>query len=139
MSIFHLYAAYFGQGESYLHNTVHVALVMVMCFILKPVGRASWKDPLNIWFGVDLLSIGLGIAVQVYIGWDIDEYIQRQGFYETPDMAVGIVMMLLVMDATRRAVILTRVVAYRLNRAVSVGPAHDNMLNRFIDGHMTTV
>ena len=25
--------------------------------------------------------------------------------------------------------ILTRVVAYRLNRAISVGPAHDNMLN----------
>ena len=41
-SIFHLYAAYFGQGESYLPNTVHVALVMVMCFILKPVARASW-------------------------------------------------------------------------------------------------
>ena len=35
--------------------------------------------------------------------------------------------------------ILTRVVAYRRNRAVSVRPANDNMLNRFIDRHMTAV
>jgi len=40
-SLFHLYAAYFGQGESYLHNTIHVALVMVLCFILKPLGRST--------------------------------------------------------------------------------------------------
>lgn len=103
-SLFHLYAAYFGQGESYLHNTVHVSLVMVLCFILKPLGRKSWKEPLNGWFLVDLLCIGLVIAIQVYICWDLDEYIQRRGFYETRDMAVGVVMMLLVMEATRRAV-----------------------------------
>ena len=66
--LFHLYAAYFGQGESYLHNTIHVALVMVLCFILKPLGRSTWKDPLNGWFLVDLLCIGLVIAVQVYTG-----------------------------------------------------------------------
>ena len=103
-SLFHLYAAYFGQGGSYLHNTIHVALVLVLCFILKPLGRSSWKDPLNGWFLVDLLCIGLVIAIQVYICWDLDAYIQRRGFYEAPDMAVGVVMMLLVMEATRRAV-----------------------------------
>ena len=103
-SLFHLYAAYFGQGESYLHNTVHVSLVMVLCFILKPLGRKSWKEPLNGWFLVDLVCIGLVIAIQVYICWDLDEYIQRRGFYEARDMAVGVVMMLLVMEATRRAV-----------------------------------
>lgn len=103
-SIFHLYAAYFGQGESYLHNVVHVSLTMVLCFILKPLGRESWKDPLNGWFFIDLLCIGLVIAIQVYISWDIDEYILRRGFYETQDMAVGVVMMLLVLETTRRAV-----------------------------------
>ena len=35
--------------------------------------------------------------------------------------------------------ILTRVVAYRSNRAVSVGPVHDNVLDRFIDRYMTAV
>jgi TRAP-type uncharacterized transport system fused permease subunit len=35
---------------------------------------------------------------------DIDEYIQRRGFYEPQDMAVGVVMILLVMETTRRAV-----------------------------------
>ena len=35
--------------------------------------------------------------------------------------------------------ILTRVVAYRLNRAISISPANDNMLNRFIDRHMAAI
>ena len=103
-SLFHLYAAYFGQGESYLHNTIHVSLVMVLCVLLKPAGRKSWKESLNSWFFVDLFVIGLIIAIQVYMCWDIDEYIQRRGFYEPQDMAVGVVMILLVMETTRRAV-----------------------------------
>ena len=103
-SLFHLYAAYFGQGESYLHNTIHVSLVMVLCILLKPAGRKSWKESLNSWFLVDLFIIGLIIAIQVYMCWDIDAYIQRRGFYEPQDMAIGFVMILLVMETTRRAV-----------------------------------
>src|SRR5688572_12847365 len=62
--IFHLHAAYFGQGESYLHNTTHVSFVMVLAFLLRPTGRSSWKEPLNAWFSVDVILIGLVIAVQ---------------------------------------------------------------------------
>lgn len=103
-SLFHLYAAYFGQGESYLHNTMHVSLVMILCVLLKPAGRKSWKEPLNKWFVADLTVIALIVAVQTYICWDIDDYIQRRGFYEPMDMAVGALMIVLVLETTRRAV-----------------------------------
>ena len=35
-SIFHLYAAYFGQAQSYLHRTMHVTFMVVLCILLKP-------------------------------------------------------------------------------------------------------
>ena len=103
-SVFHLYAAYFGQAQSYLHRTMHVTLMIVICILLRPAGRKSWKEPVNRWLAYDFLCIALTIAVQVYICWDVFAFIERRGLADPADMAVGVVMIFLVMDATRRAI-----------------------------------
>ena len=103
-SVFHLYAAYFGQAQSYLHRTMHVTLMIVICILLRPAGRKSWKEPVNRWLAYDFLCIALTIAVQVYICWDVFAFINRRGLADPVDMAVGVVMIFLVMDATRRAI-----------------------------------
>ncbi len=103
-SVFHLYAAYFGQAQSYLHRTMHVTLMIVICILLRPAGRKSWKEPVNRWLAYDILCIALTIAVQVYICWDVFAFINRRGLADPVDMAVGVVMIFLVMDATRRAI-----------------------------------
>ena len=103
-SVFHLYAAYFGQAQSYLHRTMHVTLMIVICILLRPAGRKSWKEPVNRWLAYDFLCIALTIAVQVYICWDVFAFIERRGLADPIDMAVGVVMIFLVMDATRRAI-----------------------------------
>ena len=103
-SVFHLYAAYFGQAQSYLHRTMHVTLMIVLCILLKPAGRKSWKDPINAWLGYDISCIALTIGVQAYICWDVFAFINRRGLADPVDLAVGVVMILLVMDATRRAI-----------------------------------
>ncbi len=103
-SVFHLYAAYFGQAQSYLHRTMHVTLMIVICILLRPAGRKSWKEPVNRWLAYDFLCIALTIAVQVYICWDVFAFIERRGLADPVDMAVGVVMIFLVMDATRRAI-----------------------------------
>ncbi len=103
-SVFHLYAAYFGQAQSYLHRTMHVTLMIVICILLRPAGRKSWKEPVNRWLAYDILCIALTIAVQVYICWDVFAFIERRGLADPADMAVGVVMIFLVMDATRRAI-----------------------------------
>ena len=56
-SIFHLYAAYFGQAQSYLHRTMHVTLMIVLCVLLKPAGRKSWKEPINVWLAMTLPAL----------------------------------------------------------------------------------
>ena len=103
-SVFHLYAAYFGQAQSYLHRTMHVTLMIVICILLRPAGRKSWKEPVNRWLAYDFLCIALTIAVQVYICWDVFAFINRRGLADPVDMAVGVVMIFLVMDATRRVI-----------------------------------
>ena len=103
-SIFHLYAAYFGQAQSYLHRTMHVTFMIVLCILLKPAGRDSWKDPINRWLSYDVLCIALTIGVQAYICWDPLAFINRRGIADPVDLGVGVVMILLVMDATRRVI-----------------------------------
>ena len=103
-SVFHLYAAYFGQAQSYLHRTMHVTLMIVICILLRPAGRKSWKEPVNRWLAYDFLCIALTIGVQVYICWDVFAFINRRGLADPVDMAVGVVMIFLVMDATRRVI-----------------------------------
>lgn len=119
-SMFHLYAAYFGQGQSYLHNTMHVSLVTILCFLLKPMGRKSWNERPNRWFAADLLLILLVIAVQVFIMWDVDEFMMRRGMTEPLDLLVGVVMILLVMEASRRILgwIMAGLVAFFILQAV---------------------
>ena len=103
-SVFHLYAAYFGQAQSYLHRTMHVTLMIVICILLKPAGRKSWKEPINAWLGYDIACIAMTIGVQAYICWDVFAFINRRGLADPVDMAVGVAMIFLVMDATRRVI-----------------------------------
>lgn len=101
-SIFHLYAAYFGQAQSYLHLTIHVTMMVVLCFLLYPTGRDSWKQPINRWVIYDVTLIGLTVAIQGYILWEPLELIGRRGSPNTVDLMAGATMILLIMEATRR-------------------------------------
>ncbi|HAD86417.1 MAG TPA: C4-dicarboxylate ABC transporter [Rhodospirillaceae bacterium] len=103
-SAFHLHAAYFGQAQSYLHRTMHVTFMVVLCILLKPAGRKSWKDPINAWFAYDLFCIATTLAVQAYICWDVIEFINRRGTADPMDLTVGVAMILLIMEATRRVI-----------------------------------
>ncbi len=104
LSIYHLFVAYAGSLEAHAFRSTHLAFVMVLCFLLRPLGRSDWKAPKNIWFGVDLLFVGLTIAIQVYTLWDLDAFIFRRGDLNTLDLWAGTILILLLLEATRRTV-----------------------------------
>ena len=104
LSIYHLYVAYAGSLEAHAFRSTHLAFVMVLCFLLRPLGRGSWKAPRNAWFGVDLLCVGLTIAVQVYTLWDLDAFILRRGDLSDIDIWAGTIMLILLLEVTRRVV-----------------------------------
>jgi TRAP transporter 4TM/12TM fusion protein len=104
LSIYHLYVAYAGSLEAHAFRSTHLAFILVLCFLLRPLGRKEWTDPKNAWFLLDLLFVGLIIAIQVYTLWDLDAFIFRRGDLSQMDLYAGTAMLILLMEATRRTV-----------------------------------
>jgi TRAP transporter 4TM/12TM fusion protein len=104
LSIYHLYVAYAGSLEAHAFRSTHLAFVMVLCFLLRPLGRSEWTAPKNAWFGLDLLFIFLTIAIQVYTLWDLEAFIFRRGDLNTLDLWAGGILLILLLEATRRTV-----------------------------------
>jgi len=104
LSVYHLFVAYAGSLEAHAFRSTHLAFVLVLCFLLSPLGRKSWTDPRNGWFAIDLLLILLTIAVQVYTLWDLEAFIFRRGDLSDLDLVAGTIMLFVLLEATRRAV-----------------------------------
>jgi TRAP transporter 4TM/12TM fusion protein len=104
LSVYHLFVAYAGSLEAHAFRSTHLAFVMILCFLLRPLGRNKWTDPKNGWFAIDLLCALLTLAVQIYTLWDLDAFIFRRGDLSQMDIYVGTVMLILLLEATRRAV-----------------------------------
>jgi TRAP transporter 4TM/12TM fusion protein len=104
LTIYHLFVAYAGSLEAHAFRSTHLAFIMVLCFLLRPLGRGSWTEPKNAWFAVDLLCVGLTIAIQVYTLWDLDAFIFRRGDLSTTDLWAGTILIILLLEATRRTV-----------------------------------
>ena len=104
LSIYHMFVAYAGSLEAHAFRSTHLAFVMVLCFLLRPLGREKWTDPKNGWFALDMVFVLLVIAVQVYTLWDLDAFIFRRGDLSDLDIYAGTALLLLLLEATRRAV-----------------------------------
>jgi TRAP transporter 4TM/12TM fusion protein len=104
LSLYHLYVAYAGALEAHSFRSTHLAFIMVLCFLLRPLGRRKWTDPVNGWFAVDLLFIALVVTIQVYVIWDIEKFILRQGDLNEWDYWFGTIFIFLLLEATRRTV-----------------------------------
>ena len=104
LSVYHMFVAYAGSLEAHAFRSTHLSFVMVLCFMLRPLGRTSWRSPKNAWFGVDMLLVFLVMSVQVYTLWDLDAFIQRRGDLTDMDIWAGTVFLILLLEATRRAV-----------------------------------
>ncbi|NWG02278.1 MAG: TRAP transporter fused permease subunit [Syntrophaceae bacterium] len=97
MSLIHLYAA-IGVIMTQVLRGIHVMFVLFLSFIVFP----SFKRFKNriIWY--DFLLALLGIAVIVYMLIDFDEFIYRSVVPNFWDKFFGVILILLVLEATRR-------------------------------------
>ena len=97
MSLFHLYAAV-GIIMTQVLRGIHVMFVLFLSFLVFP----SFKRFKNriVWY--DYVLAFLGIAVIVYMLADFDQFIYRSVIPNLWDKIFGIMLILLVMEATRR-------------------------------------
>ncbi len=115
LAIFHLYVAAFGTPEGRSFRSVHLTVMLTLAIFMFPLFRKSIRDPLVIagdpknalriaGFGIDLALVALILFVEVYTLWDIEAFQLRLGDKDPTDLFLGAILILLVFEATRRAV-----------------------------------
>ncbi|KYG59140.1 TRAP transporter permease [Planococcus maritimus] len=101
-SLFQLYTAIFGQYTAYIQRSVHLGFALSLIFILFPMRRRKGERHKVAWYDyiLALLSIGIGAY------WPImyDDLVFRIGRVTELDLIVGILAVILTLEATRRAV-----------------------------------
>jgi TRAP transporter 4TM/12TM fusion protein len=104
LSLYHLFTGYAGPVESHSFRSTHLAFIMILAFFFRPLGRNSWKDTIRWTFYVDMALILLIIAIQMYTLYDIEEFIWRRGDLTKWDLWAGTILIILLLEATRRVV-----------------------------------
>ncbi len=104
LSFFHLFIAFSGSIEAHTFRSTHLSIILVLAFLLRPLGRKSWRSPLNAWFTVDAVIILLVIFIQIYTLYDLESFIFRRGDLTDWDIRLGTVFILILLEATRRTV-----------------------------------
>jgi TRAP transporter 4TM/12TM fusion protein len=97
MSLVHLYAAV-GVVMTQVLRGIHVMFVLFLSFLVFP----SFKRFKNRILWYDFVLAGLGIAVILYMLIDFDDFIYRSVVPNVWDKLFGTILILLVLEATRR-------------------------------------
>lgn len=97
MSLFHLYAAYSIVPTQELRY-VHVAFTLVLSFLLFPLA-ARYRNRLQWW---DVLAGVLAVGIIAYALWGGDDFTDRATMPDRWDEIVGIIFIVLILEATRR-------------------------------------
>lgn len=98
VSLFHIYAAY-DIVPAYILRPVHVACVLFLVFLLFPT-TTRMRDRIRWW---DWAMAFASLAVIAYILMQGEEFGDRAIMPEPMDVVVGIVLIALLLEGTRRA------------------------------------
>ncbi len=100
-SIFQLYTAIYGVLDAQLQRSIHLGFGLALIYLLYPTCKSWARDKLH---PLDLVLAILGAAAPAYILLSYHELVLRAGAINSTDMAVGVLGVLLVIEATRRVV-----------------------------------
>src|SRR5258706_131459 len=98
MSLFHLYAAYDIVPTQPLRYT-HVAFVMVLCFLLFPLA-SRFRNRIRVW---DVIAAAAAVGILGYALLGGEDFTDRATTPNSTDVALGVVFIVLLLEATRRA------------------------------------
>ena len=97
MSLFHLYTAYAIVRPEHL-RAIHIAFVLLLTFLIFPVAR-RFRHRVMWW---DWLLAAAGIATTAYLIAGGDEFFDRSIVPNDWDIAFGVALVLLILEAMRR-------------------------------------
>ncbi|MFU0789479.1 TRAP transporter permease [Cerasibacillus sp. JNUCC 74] len=101
-SIFQLYTGAFGQKTAYIQRTIHLGFALSLIFLLFPARKKQGIKHKVAWY--DYILVMLSIIVCGYWPLYYDTIVQQVGGISQVQMVIGGLAIILVIEATRRAV-----------------------------------
>lgn len=101
-SLFHLYTGFFGVLDAMIQRCIHLTFGISLVYLLCPTKKEWIKDG-----KVHFLDLGLAILSIVpplYVLLNYQELILRAGTVTTPDVLIGILGIVMIIEAARRIV-----------------------------------
>lgn len=99
VSCYHLYTATLGPPLTLIHRSIHVSMMLVLTFLMYPMTKKSSFTTPSI---IDWLLVAASLAAPIYITTDYQGFVERAGNANTMDMAMATLLVVLVLEASRR-------------------------------------
>lgn len=100
-SLFQLYTSIFGVMDAMLQRSIHLAFGLTLVYLLYPSRKKFSRNHLH------PLDVGLALlagAVCLYVFFNYSNLVYRAGRVTTVDMIVGLIAIVLVLEAARRVI-----------------------------------
>lgn len=97
MTLFHLYAAYDIVPTQPLRY-IHVGFVLMLCFLLFPMAP-RFRNRIRWW---DVIAGLVAVAILGYALWGGEDFTDRATAPDRLDVVLGVVFIVLLLEATRR-------------------------------------
>ena len=101
-SIFQVYTGVFGLLDAHLQRAVHLSFGLVIVYLLYP-SRKAWRRDRKVRPADIVLAILAGLS-PIYIITQYQELVKRAGTMTEIDLIVGVLGVVLVIEAARRVV-----------------------------------
>jgi len=101
MSIFQLFTGFFGELPGSKQLSIHLAFALVLCYLSFPLSKKSPRNKIAVW---DIFLALLGGAAALYLFVNYDHVVTSVGDAAMYDLVVGGVLIVLVLEATRRSI-----------------------------------
>lgn len=103
LSLFQLYTAGVQPLGLFYQRPAHLAFILVLAFLIYPVVGQSRPRGVLSWL-LDSGFIAAGSLSGFYIIWNLDAIFDRAGWWTATDITLGIICIIAVLEASRRAV-----------------------------------
>ncbi len=106
LSLFQLYTAGIKALGAYYQRGVHLALMLVLVFLVFPAFGKTRKRGFLGWL-IDLAFIAGGVFASWHMLYDLQGFARRVGFASQTDIVAGALLIVVLLEASRRVIGIT--------------------------------
>ena len=99
VTLYHVITSYFGTPVVLKHRALHVAMMLVLGFMMYP---AAGKKKGNKLLWLDALCVLLSVVIPLYVWCGYQGIVERAGNPNTTDLVMATLLVVLVLEASRR-------------------------------------